>query len=171
MSKREGADILRLGKKSYVSMSGIAGLCNDIKREGMPEASSRSSQYRARKAICRQQTDYGRIVETVDGFVPDVTLGVQNPAAMLFVASQSEGFAALMTETLQQHAMPLHFVIYADGITPQDGLSKYDGRKVQAIYYSLPSLARRSYTPRKRGSCSAACARRNFKRKTVAFPC
>ena len=137
MSKREGADILRLGKKSYVSMSGIAGLCNDIKREGMPEASSRSSQYRARKAMCRQQTDYGRIVETVDGFVPDVTLGVQNPAAMLFVASQSEGFAALMTKTLQQHAMPWHFVIYADGITPQDGLSKHDGRKVQAIYYSF----------------------------------
>ena len=43
------AKLNNLGKKSFVTQSGIATLVRPIKEEGAPEVFSRSSIYRARK--------------------------------------------------------------------------------------------------------------------------
>ena len=90
---REGADVLRLGKKSYVSMRGIEKLCEDIRREGMPAHTSRKTMYRARKASCSQKTPFGPLVVPVSDIIAGTTIAVQNPAAMFYIACQKHGFA------------------------------------------------------------------------------
>ena len=134
---REGADVLRLGKKSYVSMRGIEKLCEDIRREGMPAHTSCKTLYRARKASCSQKTPFGPLVVPVSDIIKGTTIAVQNPAAMFYIACQKHGFAQLMRATIADHAPPWKLIVYADGISPADGLAKHDQRKLQAVYYSF----------------------------------
>ena len=57
-------DLAALGRASYLSRSGMQGLLNAVVENGIPEAFDRRTQYRARKHLCRAETDYGRLVET-----------------------------------------------------------------------------------------------------------
>ena len=78
-----------LGRSSYVTKSGIEGLLKSVGDEGIPDASSRRSQYRARKElVCERSTPYGPLVEEkmihmIDG--AEYTVGFQNPQAFLFL--------------------------------------------------------------------------------------
>ena len=133
---KQGADMLRLRKISHCSQSGIAKLCEEIRREGLPEHSSRNTQQRRRKSYCKKNTPCGHLVEDVKDLIPGLTLGVQSPGPMLIEACQKEGFASAMKSQLAKHPMPWRIVAYADGISPADGLTKHDLRKLQAVYYS-----------------------------------
>ena len=55
-----------LGTGLYVSMSGLAAVLKTVREHGLPDASSRSTHYRLRKALCNQMTPYGRLVESID---------------------------------------------------------------------------------------------------------
>ena len=79
------AKLMRLGKASFVSQSGIAKLLKVVEDEGTPSAFSRVTQWRARKATRSTPTAYGPLVnevalELTDGKV--VTVGMQNCWAM-----------------------------------------------------------------------------------------
>ena len=126
-----------LGRKSYVSKSGIARLLQTVKDESIPEAFSRSTQYRARKETVERTTQYGKLVTTIplkllDG--SEVNLGIQNPLAMIaYAAKNSEEFACVLRST---HAAtpplatrPWKIVLYQDGVDPSDGLAKCHSRK------------------------------------------
>ena len=54
--------LTRLGKEAYVSRSGINKLLSAVAAEGLPEAYSRATQYRARKTRCNTATPFGRLV-------------------------------------------------------------------------------------------------------------
>ena len=90
--------LARLGKSSYVSQTGIEALVKDLKRHGVPESSSRRSQYRARKAVCGISNDYGPLIkelkaDTLGGKTVDIA--IQSPLAMIaYLAEHSLAFAA-----------------------------------------------------------------------------
>jgi len=58
-------DLISLGRASFVSKSGIEKLLSSVKKDGLPDAFDRRSQYRARKHVCQTQTPYGKLVETM----------------------------------------------------------------------------------------------------------
>jgi len=122
---------------SHVSQRGIHRILKAVEEEGLPEHYSRATQYRHRKKMCAARTDYGRLVENIV-LSNGSTVAVQNPLAMLYTcAEKSEKFADLLARTVAQTESPLNIILYLDGITPADALTKADGRKITAIYWSF----------------------------------
>ena len=82
-----------LGKVSYVSQSGIDSLMESAKRDGIPETTSRGSNYRARNAVVHQRTPYGALVEPLSvqrkNGGDDIDIGVQNPIRDALVRGQA----------------------------------------------------------------------------------
>ena len=145
MTKRKRADVpalVALGRSSYVSKRGISQLANTFRSEGVPEATSRSTQYRARKTVCNVQTPYGTLVQTMPLTCPDgntIDAAVQNPLAMLYhVSSESKRFATVMRSGLDNmpcaSASPWTVILYQDGVDPSDGLSINHSRKSNVFY-------------------------------------
>ena len=62
--------LISLGKSSFVSQSGIAKLLSEVKKNDLPEAFNRKSQYRAREYVCQTQTPYGKLVEHSVSMLP-----------------------------------------------------------------------------------------------------
>ena len=138
---KAGANVLHMGKEKFVSMSGIESLLNDVKKNGLPEHFSRKFQYNERKRFCHERTKYGPIVENLEVNLKGgktTTIGVQNPMAMLFKACQtSQTLSNIMVERLAAHSPPWNIILYADGVSPSDGLTKHDRRKAVAFYWSF----------------------------------
>ena len=140
MSAKRARKLTRLGRTAHVTQSGLSHLLRSIDNEGLPSAYSRTSQYRGRRKTCAELTPYGSLTETVT--VGHLPIGVQNPFSMIHMCcSHAEGFAKLMRNTLSRVQPPWSIVIYADGITPQDPLSKTDERKIDTVYWSFLEFA------------------------------
>ena len=85
-----------------------------------------------------QQTPYGPLMATL--VVCGVTLAVQCPGPMMHhCALHRSGFASLLAETVARLGTddPWDLIVYADGVSPEDTLSKNDKRKCWAIYWSF----------------------------------
>ena len=137
------ARLLSLGRGAQVSQSGTAKLLQAVADEGLPDAFSRPTQYRARKETCADATPYGKLVESLELPCNEgaVTVGVQNPFAMLRTCcATSSHFSALLRAKLACHKEPWRFIFYADGVSPADGLAKHDRRKLVAVYWSFAEL-------------------------------
>ena len=104
-----------------------------IQRQGLPEHFSRQSQARARKTACSEVTPYGPLVQQVE--IDNLSVPIQHPLAMLWRCSSLTSFQGLFHQIC--NGGPLTLLLYCDGISPQDGLSKHDKRKMVAIYWSL----------------------------------
>ena len=69
-----------------------------------------------------------------------VDLALLCPGRMLhYCARHCSGFATLLADAVRRCGTeePWELIVYADGISPQDTLSKNDQRKFYAIYSSL----------------------------------
>ena len=113
--------LARLGRCSRVSMNGMVKLIDDVK-DAMPEHFSRRTQGPARKTCCSEATPYGPLVRQIE--VGDVSIPIHNPLPLLWKSSEFAAFQWLLRRACLEGK--LNIVIYADGITPQDGLSKHD---------------------------------------------
>ena len=137
-----------LGRDSYVSQSGIHKLLASVDEEGIPEAHSRSTQYRARKVVCSEPTRYGPLVESVEmrsNTGEPLSVAIQNPLAMLdTMTSKYEAFGRMFLDRLEKKPCtpqtPWKIILYQDGVNPSDGLSKNVSRKSAAFYWSLLEL-------------------------------
>ena len=150
------ADLLSLGRASYVSQSGITSLLKSIEKEGLPEAFSRKTQYRQRKAKCALETNaLGPLVvqqsftvaHKIDGkeVKSCVSVGMQNPLAFLYYhCMNSPHFTMLVREGLARKPCspsdPWRIALYLDGVNPSDGLTKSATRKFTIYYWSLIEL-------------------------------
>ena len=90
-------------------------------------------------------TPYGKLVETLalapTARTEPVVVGIQNPRAFLHAAVRSCGpFAQLMMRTLREKPPPWSIILYSDGISPSDTLTKVDRRKLVAVYWSFLEL-------------------------------
>ena len=133
-----------LGRSSYVSKSGIEKLAASFKKDGIPEASSRATQYRARKKLCQTDTPYGKLVQQLELSCGTAkkTVALQHPLAMLwYVASTSQFYADLLRQRLAVKPCtadsPWNLIIYQDGVNPSDGLSTNHSRKSNVFYWSF----------------------------------
>ena len=125
-------------------MSGLTAVLKTVRESCLPDASSRSTQYRLRKALCNQMTPYGRLVEYIDLPVIDrgksVKLAIQNPQAMLYICCNKSNALSTCINAAYASSPMAEIVLYNDGISPADGLNKFDRRKLVAAYWSLPEL-------------------------------
>ena len=129
--------LVSLGKSSFVSQSGIAKLLAEVKKDDLPEAFSRTSQYRARKHVCQTQTPYGKLVESAEDGIP-----FQNPLAFLYYHYHNcPHYAHVVNTALQQFpctaVTPWRLIIYQDGVNPGDGLALNHSRKTVVFYWSF----------------------------------
>lgn len=138
--------LLGIGRRHHVSKSGIEHVLKVVRHEGLPEHSSRSSIYRARKQFFKEPTPYGQLIEhlVLDG----VDVPVLAPAAILHkYASECEGFGGVLAtaaDSAESRDEPCSMILYGDGVSPQDGLSMHDERKFYAIYWSLQEFGQRA---------------------------
>ena len=138
-----------MSSDTNVSKSGLAKLVHNIRDHGIPVASSRATQYRARKKLCRQMTPYGPLVTEIETVATTngqpINIPIQNPFAALFLAaSKSEDFARVMRRALDvnpcSHDHPWRIMLYQDGVDPSDGLAKNHSRKSNVFYWSFLEL-------------------------------
>ena len=135
MARARHVRLASVTKKARASQSATAKILTEVKNNGLPPTFSRGSQYRARKAMCQEETPYGKLVIPFE--FEGHEIGVQNPFAFLYVcASDSQAFADLMLPLLNSVA-PCKLIFYADGISPSDALNKHDKRSMWAIYWSF----------------------------------
>jgi hypothetical protein len=128
--------IATLGKIASVTQSGLDRLLRAVRDEGVPQHFSRGAQYKARKAIAGEMTPYGKLVEPFT--FGKLDMAIQNPCAFLYkCAAESAAFADAIRSLLELPDEHVSIVIYADGISPSDGLTKHDQRKAYAIYWSF----------------------------------
>ena len=135
---RKGADILALGRKHFATASAIESIIQAVKKDGVPEHASRRTRARMRHDTCSANRRYGALVRTL--LIAGITVAVQSPAAMLdYCNAHCKGFRQLMEETVARHGSdkPWNLILYADGVSPADTLSKNDQRKFHAIYWSF----------------------------------
>ena len=101
------ANLVSMGKSSYVSQRGLEKLCTTIDEEGVPTAFSRSAQFRARKTVCATRTPYGSLVESeavVGKNGSEITVSFHNPLAMLYyLAANSDDYCEVLEAALQAH--------------------------------------------------------------------
>jgi len=140
--------LVALGKDAYVSRTGIWKLLRNVAEEGLPEAYSRTTQWRARKAVCSTATPYGKLVVqkpvTLKNGKCD-TIAIQNPLAMLYHSCHtSASYSSLMRARLEAKpptpAAPWNLIVYQDGVDPSDGLAKNHSRKCVVFYWSFLEL-------------------------------
>ena len=152
--KRAAADVqsnrerlLDMSRGSYLSHRALEAIVEDIRQRGIPEHSSRTTQARYRKESARRMTGYGPLVRDVElpqaGANP-ITISVQDPYAMLSVASEAS--ASLSSLILAADAArasspdePWALAVYADEIG-HNPLLPSDPRKTQCIYWTICEL-------------------------------
>ena len=122
----------------HITESSLAWLCDDIRRNGLPEASSRGTIYRARKAAMRKKTKNGMLVLDFDVGVEVVA--VQDPVSMVITSyNESPAFKELVdythSHTPSSYDRPWSIIPYCDevGFSPL----KHDRRKLQGLYWSI----------------------------------
>ena len=142
-----------LRRGSYVSKAGCESVLALVREHGMPTASSRRSQVRARKKVLSAgDNKYGEIIFDVDLPFEDgpVQIALQSPFALLWrLYKDSESFRTLVRETLLRHPCsphePWHILMYFDAVSPANPLSKgTDRRDTQCIYFTFLELDRLS---------------------------
>ena len=140
------SELVSLGRSSYASKSAIAKLLAHIDSAGLPDTFPRSSQYRARKEICRKREgEYGPLV--IDTQVPldgggSQKFSIQNVFAFLqHNCMHSEHYAKIMQTALSRYpcspSSPWRLILYQDGVDPSDGLAKNHSRKSAVYYWSF----------------------------------
>ena len=145
LSDDKAGELLSLGRSSYASKAAIASLCSYIRDHGVPDASDRRAQFRARKHMCQTATPYGNmVVELPVAFVDgrSAKLGFQNPLAFFhYHCRESAHYAKIVSGALRRSpcspTSPWTIIMYQDGVDPSDGLAKNHSRKSVVFYWSF----------------------------------
>ena len=145
-----------LGRRHYVSLSGLESILKDLKRDHDLDiqGTSRRTLKRARDVEVDIETPHGQVLTEMTiqlltkssrTELQEKALPVLNLGAFLWHACQSlPQFAAFFQRRLGQHAStaesPWQICLYADEITPGNPLKASNTRKVWAFYLSLAEL-------------------------------
>lgn len=156
--KSDAAEILvghHLGP--HVSQSALAYSLQYVRDHGLPSASSRPTQLRARVSTVEAMgTRYGPIVVpvslplVVDGNNIEEQVFMINPLAMLWrTLHDCLPFADLFRHAANSHSLarPWRLVIYFDEVSPSTDISGgVDGREMQCIYWTFAEFGNRLYS-------------------------
>jgi hypothetical protein len=134
----------------HVSQNGLSAVLQEVKRNGLPELTSRNDMRSARNTtVDTTMTDYGPLYQTLDmlpapSAEPGVTpkLNFIHPLALLSILlTTCAGFSAYVEELHascpSSHEAPWGLILYSDEVTPGNQLSHNNKRKMQAVYFSF----------------------------------
>ena len=130
----------------FVSASALSTICDQIKRDGLPEGGQKRDNWRdARDAQISKPTPFGpvrqeRVLRNKDG--TEDRLRVAHPLSMLWLALIAGGaFAALFMSVVEVRPptadAPWNLIMYSDEVTPGNQLAPANSRKVQVVYFSF----------------------------------
>ena len=135
-------------RRVAVSQRGLARVLTAARDEGLPHATGRSSLARARREAAETTTSFGKLMQwhnfqTKSGLGVDLT--IQAPLPMLSVAAEhSPKFGEYLRNAYDREACtaehPWHIIIYSDEIVCGNPLAHKQGRKIEAVYWSLQEL-------------------------------
>jgi hypothetical protein len=143
--------LANLGRRSYVSQSGLASVLKELRDAGgqLPNAISRDSIKRARQAEINADTTWGHMIQTLSINLEDPIESCEityiNPIAMLsHAASNCPQFGRLLKKRLDEKpAGPTsrwRIALYSDEVLPGNQLKHDNKRKLQAVYWSFMEL-------------------------------
>ena len=146
--KTDAEALVELHRGSYVSQTALSQVLAYVRDNGIPDATSRFSQYKANETLVAQErNEYGNVLSAIDMPVGDgrrtFENWVCNPGPFLYsVCKKSKPFRALLRRQLHEHpcslSRPWHIILYFDGISPRDPLAKgKDYRGCDAVYWSF----------------------------------
>lgn len=148
-----GAHLVSLRRGSYVSKSALAQVLKDVRENGVPAASSRPSQLRARKKAILEDTPlYGPCVIDYDlqqiekGKRTTRKIALQCPFAFLWKSSKDcARFRQLLRDSFMRFPctadQPWNLVLYFDAVSPSNPLnSGKDTRNTECVYWSFMEL-------------------------------
>ena len=151
--KTNAEHLVELKRGSYVSQSALAEKLAKVRQDGIPEASSRSSQVRARKKIANLETTYGPCVVDcelqVGGKMQMIAL--TSPFAVLHRCyHECPEFRRTLLDAFQRtppsKERPWSLAIYFDAVSPNNPLQKrIDTRDMQMFYWTLLELCKMSH--------------------------
>ena len=142
------ARLASLGRRKFVSVSALAAIIDDIRKNGLPEHASRQSIQRARDLdfLFKTETSYGKVlIELEVGIWGDGTpafFWIAEPRATLYyLIGASNKLEAFIRYRLELHpnniTKPWTIILYNDEITAGNPLRHHNHRKVQAYYWSF----------------------------------
>ena len=132
---------------TYVSQRGLSQTLESVRLRGIPDASSRKTLWRSRRAAATRDTPHGTL--TYDMELPlkigPIAITVANPAAMLHLAcKEADGFASRFRERLQapppSATSPWRSLCYNDEIGHNPLAPGDDTRKIQGAYWTMLEL-------------------------------
>jgi hypothetical protein len=143
------SQLSQLGRKSYVSQSGMSNLLKELHAQGLPAATSRASIQRAREATMQAASPFGPLLKKVAIALEKPTCNTMvsyiDPVALLaHMAEHCVEFSHYLHQRLKE-APPTpqsrwNIVVYSDEVTPGNQLKHDNKRKVQAVYWSFAEL-------------------------------
>ena len=139
-----------LGRRSYVSQSGLASILKDLRESiDLQVPTARSSIKRSRDAdptAPRANTIYGPILRSMPVQLEepseDYSLNYAHPASMLAHCIHScpafgNRFLDLLTDTGCSPLAKWRVIVYCDEVSPGNALKHNNARKLQAIYWTV----------------------------------
>ena len=145
---RKGQNALvHLHRGPSISQRALEATLKTVREHGVPEYSSRRSQFRARAEAVRQETPYGPVLKALHLGAESPDIYISHPLALLYrTAKECEPFRRVLQNALRKRpcsvSNPWRVVIYFDEITPTDPCSsKVDKHKIQGFYWTFMELA------------------------------
>lgn len=132
-----------------VSKAGLGRLCKTMERDGVPTHYSRATQYRARKALCGQDSPFGKLVYQIPlrqkkkyVRLGALNIPIQSPQAAVWHAARNSECISEFLSAAPPSSMdsPWRIILYQDGVDPSDGLAKNHSRKTNAFYWTFAEL-------------------------------
>ena len=132
--------LVHLHRGPHISQRALEATLKTVREHGLPEHSSRRSQFRARAETVLRDTPYGPVMQALHLGAESPDIYISHPLALLYrTAKECEPFRRVLQNTLRKHpcsvSNPWRVVIYFDEITPTDPCSaKVDRHKLQGFY-------------------------------------
>jgi len=154
------ASLCHIGRKHFVSKSALASILKEVKEEGIPEKTSRSSIKRSREDEFKDSTPYGDLIDNIpmrchykrNG---TIQLGATQkawyirPLALLFfLCLKVNPFSNFMDDCMEAvpstPEAPWNVIFYHDEVSPGNNLQHNNKRKVQVVYWSFKEFGQQA---------------------------
>ena len=149
-------DLSKLGRKTYVSETGLASVLKEISDSGLPvpEHASRRTVKRARVlALTDLAGLYGPLIKSLSIPAIDkdevIDFHYLDPVAVLARAAEHcQPFQNWLRLCLEQRppsdSNPWRLILYSDEVSPGNQLRHFNARKIQCVYWSFAEFERQA---------------------------
>lgn len=140
--------IAQIGRGRHISQSTLSRVMSDLRENGIPDQTSKTTVRRARTAVACVGTPFGPVLTSIPARLnngKEFLVPFQHPmAAIHHAVSTSSHFSEMLAEALRRSPSspdrPWRLLTYMDEISPGNKLGKDNMRKLWAVYWSFYEL-------------------------------